>query len=57
MMKNNISPSHPKRIKASGQIILETLFLVLFAFAFLTMLAHLYEKGKKEIELSRVTNQ
>ena len=36
-----------------GQVILEILWLALFAFAFLTMLAFLYEKGKKEIELSR----
>ena len=39
--------------KQIGQILLEAIWLVLFACAFLTILAHLYEKGKKEIELSR----
>ena len=39
--------------KRKGQVILEVIWLLLFASAFLTLLAHLYEKGKKEIELSR----
>ena len=39
--------------KKRGQILMEAVFLVLFSFVFLAVLAHLYEKGKKEIELSR----
>ena len=59
-MKNNYNTTKELKIfKISpcrfrtGQIILESVWLALFAFAFLTMLAFLYEKGKKEIELSR----
>ena len=59
-MKNNYNTTNELKIfKISpcrfrkGQIILEAVWLALFAFAFLTMLAFLYEKGKKEIELSR----
>ena len=46
-----------KRVTAckprSGQIMLEVLWLALFTCAFLAMLSHLYEAGKREIELSR----
>ena len=37
-----------------GQILLEALWLILFSCAFLAMLSHLYEKGQKEIQLSRI---
>ena len=45
-----------KKIKNSskGQLILEALWLILFSCAFLAMLSHLYEKGGKEIQLSRI---
>ena len=36
-----------------GQILMEAIWLVLFSCAFLAMLSHLYEKGKKEIKSSR----
>ncbi|MDE0118409.1 MAG: hypothetical protein OXM55_00175 [Bdellovibrionales bacterium] len=36
-----------------GQILMETVFLILFSCAFLAMLSHLYETGKKEIQFSR----
>ena len=36
-----------------GQILMEAIWLVLFSCAFLAMLSHLYEKGKKEIQSSR----
>ena len=39
---------------SKGQLILEALWLVLFSCAFLAMLSHLYEKGQKEIQLSRI---
>ena len=38
----------------NGQILMEALALVLFSCAFLGMLSHLYETGKKEIQLSRI---
>ena len=47
--KNNI-----RRKQARGQMLLEALWLVLFACAFLAMVSHLYEKGKKEIHFSRI---
>ena len=37
-----------------GQILMEALALVLFSCAFLAMLSHLYETGKKEIKFSRI---
>ena len=40
--------------KPKGQILLEMIWLILFAFAFLTMLSHLYKEGKKEIEIIRI---
>ncbi len=43
-----------KSHKTKGQVLLETIWLVLFAFAFLTMLSHLYKEGKKEIEMIRI---
>ncbi len=42
-----------KLIAKRGQILMEALWLVLFSCAFLTVLSHLYETGKKEIKLSR----
>ncbi|MDE0518239.1 MAG: hypothetical protein F4X95_01665 [Oligoflexia bacterium] len=36
-----------------GQILMEAVWLILFSCAFLAMLSHLYEKGKKEIKSSR----
>ncbi len=33
---------------------MEALWLALFSCAFLAMLSHLYEKGQKEIQLSRI---
>ena len=36
-----------------GQVLLEVLWLALFTCAFLAVLSHLYEAGKREIELSR----
>ena len=42
------------RNSAKGQMILEALWLVLLSCAFLAMLSHLYEKGQKEIQLSRI---
>ena len=39
-----------------GQILMEALALVLFSCAFLAMLSHLYETGKKEIKFSRIGN-
>ena len=51
-----ISVWRPFKIKktAKGQMILEALWLVLLSCAFLAMLSHLYEKGQKEIQLSRI---
>ena len=43
-------------IPKKGQILMEALALVLFSCAFLAMLSHLYETGKKEIKLSRIGN-
>ncbi len=37
----------------AGQLLLEALCLILFSCAFLALLSHLYEKGKKEIHISR----
>lgn len=33
---------------------MEALWLALFSCAFLAMLSHLYEKGQREIQLSRI---
>lgn len=42
--------------KSRGQMLLEALWLVLFAFSFLTAISYLYEKGNQEIKFSRNTN-
>ena len=46
MKRKDISLCH-------GQILIEAVFLIIFSCAFLAMLSHLYEKGKKEIKYSR----
>ena len=40
--------------KKNGQIILEILWLLFFTSAFLIMVSHLHNIGKKEIYLSRL---
>lgn len=51
--KNTYSP-RKSTYNSKGQLLLEVLWLILFSCAFLAMLSHLYEKGKKEIQLSRI---
>ena len=53
-MKKNIMG---KLMVKRGQILMEALWLVLFSCAFLTVMSHLYETGKKEIKLSRFFSQ
>ncbi len=48
MKKNKI-----KKRNRKGQLLIEAIWLVLFSCAFLTLIAHLYEKGQKEIQQSR----
>ena len=40
--------------KTKGQLMLEAVWLILFSFAFLAMLSHLYEKGNREIQMGRM---
>lgn len=37
-----------------GQVLLEVLWLLFFTSAFLMMVSHLHNSGKKEIQLSRI---
>ena len=54
MKQQKVRTRKGHQYKTRGQILLEAIWLVLFAFAFLTMLVRLYEEGKKEIELIRI---
>ncbi len=53
-IQTNIHWLWKKINKSNGQLLLEALWLILFSCAFLAMLSHLYEKGQKEIQLSRI---
>lgn len=54
LIQRNIHRLCKNTNKSGGQLVLEALWLILFSCAFLTMLSHLYEKGQKEIQLSRI---